>query len=100
MESGLNTFKTCYCDFINQLVLYDDQNNTIKTYVDKIDSSDNLISDILNDMINELPTYIDTDISTYSIHLWCTRFYLIANRHIVSAGSTMIVQSHQIRPQA
>ena len=54
MESGLNTFKTCYCDFINQLVLYDDQNNTIKTYVDKIDSSDNLISDILNDMINEI----------------------------------------------
>ena len=59
MEEGLNTFKICYCDFINQLVLYDDQNNTIKTYVDKINSSDNLISDILNDMIDELPTYID-----------------------------------------
>ena len=48
MEGGLNTFKTCYCDFINQLMIYDDQNNTIKTHVDKIDSSENLISDILN----------------------------------------------------
>ena len=38
MEEGLNTFKICYCDFINQLVLYDDQNNTIKTYVDKINT--------------------------------------------------------------
>ena len=55
---GISTFKNSYCDFLTQVQIYD-SDDTIKIYLKKIQESDNMIQDILNNMIEILPNYID-----------------------------------------
>ena len=55
---GISTFKNSYCDFLTQLQIYDND-DIINIYLKKIQESDNMIQDILNNMIEILPNYID-----------------------------------------
>ena len=51
---GISTFKNSYCDFLTQLQIYDND-DIINIYLKKIQESDNMIQDILNNMIEIYP---------------------------------------------
>ena len=53
---GLSTFKTCYCDFLEQLKIYDNEEETIKKYIDEV-TSDDKIEETLNKMVDNLSEY-------------------------------------------
>ena len=53
---GLSTFKTCYCDFLDQLKIYDNQDGIIQKYIDEY-TTDDKIEETLNQMVDNLSNY-------------------------------------------
>jgi hypothetical protein len=53
---GINTFKTCYCDFLDQLKIYDNQDGIIQKYIDEY-TTDDKIEETLNKMVDNLLNY-------------------------------------------